>query len=149
MSSIQKEMIEKFQCPGCISGSNTTCGSCKCEEIDNIFFNCAAHYPGTREIGIGQLYLGLPKGFNKVGPIYFSEIDIRKNNIRLFSNASNILSYDNLNIPVWAMEEDGYLFVRVFLPRRGETYVDIIKGGKREKICPQALNVADFIDEID
>ena len=47
------------------------------------------------------------------------------------------------------MEKDGFLFVRTMCPRLNYTYVDIIKDGKMEQICPDAINVAAFIDEID
>lgn len=53
-----------------------------------------------------------------------------------------------LNVPVWAMVEDGYLFVRVFRPRVNSTCVVVVQDGSLE-MCPNAINVADFLDSID
>lgn len=155
MTDEQKEMIEEFQCPGC------TCGF-KTDECDYFKFSdnitgcwCLGHSAGTFLMGAGKIALGLPKGFNKVGTIktgFEDESDDnsrRSTNIRLTVDFIKKEGYDFLNIPVWAMEKDGYLFIRVMCPRVNYTYVDIIKGGKFEEICPDAFNVADVIDEID
>ncbi len=67
----QKQMIEEFQCPGCVAGSDTNCEEFKVEEENKIeeerTFKCVNHCPGTRILGLGRIYLGMPKGFNRVG----------------------------------------------------------------------------------
>ena len=106
-------------------------------------------------MGAGKFALGLPKGFNKVGTIktgFEDEKDRnrrRSTNIRLIVEPPEESPYDDFNVPVWAMEKDGFLFVRVMCPRINYNYVDVIKGGKFEVICPNAINVANFVDEID
>ncbi len=60
----KKSMVEKFQCPGCVSGSNTKCGSFKLEEPYG--FHCSGHVPGTTFMPGGRIFLGLPKGFDKL-----------------------------------------------------------------------------------
>lgn len=57
--------------------------------------------------------------------------------------------WNDLNIPVWAMEEDGFLFVRTYMPRINMGATDIIEGGKREELCPNAIDVREFCEEID
>ncbi len=158
MTDKQRAMIEEFQCPGCTCGYKTD----DCEQFD---FNdaptgcwCIGHSAGTMMgvpgMGFMKIALGLPKGFNRVGTIqtgFEEEKDRnrrRSTNIRLQVDPSKV-SYDEFNVPVWAMEKDGYLFVRVISPRINYNYVDIIEGGKFEEICPQAINVAEFVNDID
>jgi hypothetical protein len=56
--------------------------------------------------------------------------------------------WDRFNVPVWAMEKDGFLFVRTFAPRLDEGSVDVIEGGTL-KMVPQAIDISPFIDEMD
>ena len=152
---IQKEMVEEFQCPGCVCGMDVTCGAFapKDEEGPGANLACKGHVAGTTMAGLGEFYLGLPKGFCRVGVIerrwpHGSELAKHNdnNNIRLFEKLPN---YDRLNVPVWAMEKDGYLFVRCFMPRINYTTVDVIKGGKFAELPLNPINVAEFIEEID
>jgi hypothetical protein len=150
ITEIQKEMIEKFQCFGCTCGSGVDeeCFELQAYEEQGIFF-CKKHSAGTILGGVGKIYLGLPKGFDKVGALANSlNLVKRPTNIRLFTEPSKC-HYDYLNVPVWAMEKDGYLFVRVFCPRVNETFVDVIKNGKIKDVCPYVIDVSEFIDEID
>ena len=142
----QIEMIEKFQCPGCTCGGDTECGAFKFDLNKGSGCRCKGHSAGTFMSGLGKIALGLPKGFNIVGTIQtgFEKIggETRSTNIRLVVNPKELAEYDELNVPVWGMEKDGYLFIRVMCPRINYTYVDVIKGGKFEEICPQAINIA-------
>ena len=150
MNDIQKKMIEKFQCPGCMAGSDTTCGKCKLQE-DNPGFCCKSHYPATICHPGGKIYLGLPTGFDKVGAILNKED--KAHNIVMFASIREMEEryYDYLNIPVWVMEYEGYLLVRKYIPRLNESVIEIIKGAKKEDIIytPQVYDVAEFIGDID
>ena len=146
MDAEEKDLIEEFQCPGCVCGSDTDCKAFVFESLPNMF-RCKAHVPGTTIAPGGRVSLGLPKGFNKVGLLIEMQSGDRSTNIRFMKDPLN--EYDHLNVPVWAMEKDGFLFVRTMCPRLNYTYVDIIKNGKINTICPQAIDVADFIEEID
>ena len=144
----QRAMVEKFQCTGCVRGSDINCDHFKLEDWDAGFW-CSGHLAGIILDGPGRVVFGLPKGFDRVGAIM---IDVgkgrkRSTNIR-FSLDPSELRYDKFNIAVWAMEEDGYLFVRSICPRLNLTFVDIIKGGRFHEICPDVIDVAKFIDEI-
>jgi len=156
MTDEQKEMIEKFQCPGCTYGGDTKCEAFEFDSNDDGFgYRCVKHSAGTYILGIDKIALGLPKGFNHIGIVrdfcnISEESNIRSTNIRLFTNPKETIGlYDRLNLPVWAMEKDGYLFIRSFSPRINYTFVDIIKNGKFNEICPNAVNVAEFLDDID
>ena len=138
-----KTMVEKFQCPGCVAGGDTNCGSYKYDEME---LRCTSHVLGTM-IGLGNnIALGMPKGFNKPG--FKDDGTIRNRiDIRLFKSGEKP-EWDNLNVPVWAMVEDGFLFVRTFAPRINMSWVDVIEGGDLG-LVPDAINVAEFINEID
>ena len=142
---MNKSMISEFQCPGC------TCGSAPCEKCESFkpgsvpeqgSFFCESWSAGTFMFPGGNIMLGLPKGFNKVGPI---DKEKHKNIIRLWDKTKP--EWDHLNVAVWAVVKDGYLFVRTYCPRVNVTYVDVVKGGK--DIPAGAIDVGKFIDEID
>jgi hypothetical protein len=99
---------------------------------------------GTFILGISHIALGLPRGFCRPGP---NEGIKNKMAIRLWTDGKHP-SWNNLNVAVWAMEKDGTLFVRTYSPRINYAFVDVIDGGTLS-LCPSAINVAEFIDEID
>ncbi len=143
-----EEMVEKFQCPGCVVGSDTQCGKFKLNDQKN---SCASHCMGMRKLGVrsGRFALGLPKGFNRASPDtadHSGTLDIE------FYPKGVPTRWDHLNVPVWAMEEDGFLFVRTYSPRINWTRVEVLEGGTFEAFngVPHfPINVATFIEEID
>lgn len=167
LPQVQRQMIEEFQCSGCVSGSDTKCGVFRLEggEDGDKGFRCGAWTPGTIGIPGGRICLGLPVGFNKTGPIemeyiqkggyvtlYASPADLGENPV----GPANIFSgeYNKLNLPVWAMEQDGHLFVRVISPRKCLPRVQVIKGGTfaifdKYPNIPKPINVGEFVDQID
>ena len=46
------------------------------------------------------------------------------------------------------MEKDGFLFVRTYCPRTNVNFIGVIESGAL-KLVPDAVDVAEFIDEID
>lgn len=133
-------LVEKFLCPGCTCGSDSKCGSYNPVAVDGNLM-CGGHCPGTLVVPGGKIALGLPKGFNKVG-------QAEKSNIRLWSVGTKP-DWDRLNVPVWAMEKDGFLFVRTYCPRINVGWVDVIEGGKKEDCPAGVIDVGSFKDEID
>lgn len=147
--STHKEMVEKFICPGCVSGSNTSCGSYKAEN-----HGCKEHVLGTVLMGVGSFALGMPKGFNRpgyhyteAGPKYNSRIDISCFDSQ--EEQRNADGYNKLNIPVWDLEKDGYLFIRVFRPRVSGVAIHVTKGGKLDDVGMSVIDVSEFYDDID
>jgi hypothetical protein len=141
-----EEMVEKFQCPGCVAGSDTKCGVFTPNAEHNA---CDAHVLGIM-IGLGNsIALGLPNGFNKPGINWSANPPRAKNkiHIRLWT-ATTQPQWDHLNVPVWAMVEDGFLFVRTYSPRINKGVVDVIESGNLSMV-PNAIDVSKFIDEID
>jgi len=151
MEKIQLKMIEDIQCPGCIHGTNPE--TCKSFEFHNErdFFVCKNWRPSTFMGGVGRLALGLPRGFCRTGMVEFG--DTQFTYIRLHETSS--VEYDKFNIPVWAMEKDGYLYVRCYSPRCNWLFVDVVKDGKLEQASfkdgdyeHKAVDVGKFYDQI-
>jgi len=117
-----KDMVEEFQCMGCSHGGNTECG--KYNFVNN---TCQGHRAGTF-MGDIRIALGLPKAFQRVTEetgIYLYEKE---------EEQQEDYDFDIFNIPVWAYEEDGYLFIKVYSPRILQTNVVIIKNGNIKNI---------------
>lgn len=108
-----KEAIENYQCSGCIVGCDVGCYK---KHIHSLA--CGAHLPGTIIPGIGKIFLGLPKGFNRLGPN-------DKTTIRIFESYNN--DYNIWNVPAWKYldKSSGNTLVRLFQPRLNTSYIDI------------------------
>lgn len=141
-----EEMVERFQCPGCVVGSNTKCGAF--EPITTSGIACKSHVLGTRIMPyIGNIALGFPKGFCRPGPNDADKDTRNKMHVRLWVEGTRP-DWDRCNVPVWAMEQDGCLFVRTYLPRLNDAFVDVIEGGTLA-LVPAAIDVGQFYSEID
>lgn len=143
-TKVQLEMIEDKQCPGCIHGSDTKCGTYKLEEDG--YAICKNWRPSTFMGRVGRIVLGLPRGFCRTGCVEFN--DSPNVYMRLYDSPENMMKYNKFNVAVWAMEKDGFLYVRCYSPRTNYLFVDVIKDGKMEHV-PGAVNVGEFYDEID
>jgi hypothetical protein len=107
------KVIEEYQCPGCVSGSDTGCGAFKPAEEG---VGCGGHVAGTRGIGIGLVLLGMPKGFMRCG---FEEHNCKP---RIFEKITD--QFDLFNVPVWKWKnEQGHVFVRGLQPRKNMTFL--------------------------
>lgn len=140
-----KDMVEKFQCPGCVAGSNTQCGIYKYDPDE---MKCVSHVLGT-QVGLGNhVAIGLPRGFNKPGWSRDRHITRNTIDVRLWT-AGTKPDWNHLNVAVWALEKDGFLFVRTFAPRVNMSWVDVIEGGTFEMVPHGTISVAEFINDID
>lgn len=111
-----KNVIEEYQCPGCVCGSNITCY----EKGDSL--ECKKHVAGTTISHIGQIFLGLPKGFNRLG---FAD----RTTISIFESLEDGWGYDHFNIPVWKhLDKLGNTLVRGICPRINMPWVHIFIG---------------------
>jgi hypothetical protein len=145
MSEIERTMIETFQCPGCVCGSNVECEAYKLERDE--FFRCASHVAGTLAVPGGRFVLGLPTGFAKVGELD-PKLHGASTNIRLWQKGTRP-HWDRCNLPVWGIEKDEHLFVRTYMPRLNVACVDVIEDGRLKELCPNAVDVGAFVEEID
>lgn len=103
-------------------------------------------------MGVGNSFaLGMPKGFNKPGYDTWSEHQFAYNKMAIrFWKSGEQPEWDWLNIPVWVMEQDGFLFVRTYAPRINMGWVDVIEGGKVAQIHGfNPVDIGEHFDEID
>jgi hypothetical protein len=124
METKLKKAIEEYQCSGCISGHNTECfESCETGK------GCGKHYAGTFMIPAGKMFLGMPKGFNRLG----SSEDMKP---FIFENLKEDWGeYNKFNIPVWKhLDKHGNTIVRGLQPRLNAPFIHIILGDHRDMI---------------
>jgi hypothetical protein len=143
-----KSILEKYVCPGCVCGSNTDCGEYKPSTAYGL--SCDSHVCGTTMDFRHTLALGMPRGFNMCARVPGESKSSSKLPIRIWAGGDAPM-WNKLNMPLWAQEIDGMLFVRTVSPRIGVVYVDIIEiteGTSRVELVPGALDVALFVDEI-
>jgi hypothetical protein len=116
-----KKAIEEYQCSGCISGHNT-----ECFEACDTGCGCGKHYAGTMML-LGKIFLGMPKGFNRLGKIE----DMKP---YIFENYEDFKKeygggYDMFNIPVWKhLDKNGNTLIRGIQPRLNAPFIHIILG---------------------
>lgn len=145
-----EDMIQRFQCPGCMLGSDITCGEYQIDIFSHGGAKCKSHALGTL-IGFNNaIAIGMPKGFNKPGFNISEKDEFRcrgSMSIRLY-DSDDIMTWDKYNVPVWALEQDGFLFVRTYCPRINTGYIDVVQGGTLA-LVPEAMDVSEFIDQMD
>lgn len=101
-----KHLIEKYQCPGCVVGSDTECGNFQLGNCNE----CKSHCAGTMMMGAGILLLGMPKGFCRLGN--------DKTMKPWFYKHTADFHFDTFNIPAWKhLTEEGHILVRMYMPR--------------------------------
>lgn len=131
-----KLAIEEYQCSGCVFGGDVSCF--EKSQIDGV--GCGKHRAGTHGLMTGPFFLGMPKGFNRIGefsdmvPIIYDTFEKH---------------YDTFNVPVWKhLSKEGHTFVRGFRPRRNEPFLQIFLENCIDKIDCLEINSSD-IDQMD
>jgi hypothetical protein len=110
------EAIAEYQCTGCVSGPDAPA----CPQFKNHGLGCVNHVPGTSGLAEGTFYLGLPKGFNRLGPNKF--VPNYRNNLEVYPSMDALLETKSLNsifsLPVWLhIDRYGNTIIRWFSPR--------------------------------
>jgi hypothetical protein len=105
--------IEEYQCPGCVGGSDISC-YVKGEDLA-----CSKHVAGTMVSFVGRFFLGMPKGFNRIGPVEDMHINI-------FETVADGWGFDNLNVPIWKhLDGNGNTLVRGLCPRINKPFLHV------------------------
>lgn len=118
-----EQAVKEYQCPGCVGGPYKTCFK-EC----TFGKGCESHCPGTLMFGVGKLFIGMPKGFNRCGPAEptHTPIIILEDDIDFF---------DKFNVPVWKyLDEHGNTLVRGLSPRVNMPFLHIYLKDIREKV---------------
>jgi hypothetical protein len=150
-----EEMVKEFLCPGCVCGMDTTCGRYKLGEGSYSaagYFNCAGHVLGTMIMGIGNIALGMPRGFQRP-PHIRGENNTTQHvslmEIYLAPKGTPLPDMNKFNVPVWAMEKDGFLFLHIVSPRINYMRTFVLEGRTFAELPPGVVNVAEFYEEMD
>lgn len=116
MKENQKNAIEKYQCPGCVCGSDIECFK-PCEFSS---LACGKHVAGTNIFPmVGRIILGMPIGFCRLGDLN-TKIQIYE------SYEKSDWQYDKFNIAVWKyLNELDHTLVRGMTPRTNKTFIHI------------------------
>jgi len=127
-NTIIKDAILEYQCFGCLHGSNIDCGECV---KSNIGVGCQSHTPATLDSMMRNFYLGMPKGFNKIGPQNEYYLNIFENDTQQRQH----FPYNWLNVPVWKYKNNkGHIFVKGLSPRINMPFLHIILEGNIDNI---------------
>jgi hypothetical protein len=104
------EFVKEYQCIGCTSGG---IGCFSKSEAD---LSCKKHSPGTVLLGAGTIMLGMPKGFNRLGPAENANISIFETYEDFMKEYANIKT--KYCVPVWRyVNKDKHTFLRIYNPR--------------------------------
>lgn len=133
-----KKAIEKYQCSGCANGGNISCFSTYSSGI-----GCGKHYAGTMISNIGSIFLGMPKGFNRLG----INNDLKPNIFQKFEDCD--WKYNQWNVPVWKyLNPERHTMVRGFIPRLNGSFIHIFLENCMDKINCLEMTEED-IDKMD
>lgn len=120
-----KNAIEEYQCSGCVVGYNTSCF--RKNETGGV--GCGKHHSGTIFAGIGNILLGMPIGFNRLGEF----TKLKPNIFEAFENCE--WTFNKFNRPVWKyLSPQGHTFVRGIMPRRNEPFIHVFLENCIDKI---------------
>lgn len=132
---MNKDIVEKYQCPGCVCGGDTACGSAHNTGWGD---QCDGHVPGTSIVGLRQrLLIGMPRGYNKLRRGCLA--DGVTTPVRIFPPDES-KHYGPFDVPVWSMQHGDNVLVRTFQPRTGVAWIDIHPNAKREDIAPESID---------
>ncbi len=141
METKHKKAIQAYQCPGCIIGHDISCFE-KAEGGNG----CGKHRAGTFISHIGKVYLGMPKGFNRVGDKE-CPIEIHTTLQAAKDEFSNI--FGKYTVSVWKyLNEKNHTFVRSYCPRLNYTMIYIFLENCMDKIDAIEITAED-IDYMD
>jgi len=132
-----KEAVQEYQCPGCVDGIFPDC-----YEIEGDDLGCSNHCAGTMISNIGRIFLGMPKGFNRLG---FCE----KTVIYIFKSFNDLKSwnYNKFNIPVWKyLDKHGNTLIRGLSPRVNLSFIHIFLGNELNNIDCLEITQKDIED---
>lgn len=139
MDKLVRDAVEKYQCSGCVCGSDISC-----YQPSDCGVGCSKHCAGTTIGGIGRVLLGLPKGFDRLGhqdalvPVVF----------RTHGDKDANCPYDMYNVPVWKHLDGGVILVRGYMPRLNQGFIHIIIEGDMGTIDCRELTSED-LDNMD
>jgi len=116
-----RKAVEQYQCTGCVSGS-----SIECYTKASLGCGCENHCAGTLILGIGHVFLGMPKGFDRKGPVQEQRVIIFES---IESRNKQWSDADVFTVNVWKYQNvEGDVFIRGYMPRINRPFLQVILG---------------------
>lgn len=119
-----KLAVKEYQCPGCLKD---------CKNLSNYSqsgdsIGCGSHIAGTILGGAGKIFLGMPKGFNRLGSYNGMPLEI-------YETYEDGWNYNMWNIPVWKhLNKEGHTLVRGMSPRTNVQFLHVYLEDCRDKV---------------
>lgn len=125
-----KDAVKEYQCPGCTNGP-----ALECYKKADFSHSCGDHFPGTSMMVVGNFFLGMPKGFNRVGPLK-SEFKFMPQIYKTWDEfMETYQGYDKFNVPAWKhLNEHGHTLIRGLQPRTNQPFLHIILEDVLDKV---------------
>jgi hypothetical protein len=135
------DAIKEYQCPGCAGGL-----AGECYEKNSPGVGCSKHCPGSIMSSVGTIFLGMEKGFNRLGPVGYKDMPIvifenEKQSNEEWDSPSPLIQktannlYDNFNIAVWKyLDKFGSTIVRGLSPRMNAPFLHVYLKDVRDQI---------------
>ncbi len=130
MNKIEKA-VKEYQCSGCIKGPFETCFAKS--QYDGV--GCDNHVAATYITpNMGQIFLGMPNGFNRLGQNSKTKILIFEK-FENFVNPNGYVGYSKFMVPTWKyLNENGHTLVRVYMPRINNSCIHVFLENTLDKI---------------
>lgn len=137
LNETQAAAVQEYQCVGCVNGPFPTCYKRGQQGVE-----CSAHVAGTRIAGLGRIWLGLPKGFCRLGPNEHSRVWMH--------DTLTDEQFDMWNRPVWKhLNANGHTLVRVFVPRLNDSQVYIFLENCLDRIDCMEITAEQIENDMD
>jgi len=131
----QNKFVKEYQCSGCVC-----CPADECfKEAEGKSIACDKHVAGSMTFpSIGRFFLGMPKGFDRIGEQDGLKIQIYKTQ----SDQEIQWKYDQFNVPVWKHQNKaGHIFIRGYIPRLNGGFIHIILKGNYKDIKAHEIDI--------
>jgi len=120
-----KDAIEEYQCSGCMSGCDISCFE---PDTTRETAACGGHRAGTLISGIGKIFLGMPKGFNRLGVGFGGDENLKLDIFEKYEDGwgEGPTGYTKWNIPVWKYKnKEGHTIIRGLSPRNNRPFLQV------------------------
>jgi hypothetical protein len=112
------QAVKYYQCPGCVVGKGI-----ECYVKSNSGVGCDKHVAGTDLLPyVGRIFLGMPKGFCRMGFQDNLKINIFENK----SQQEEVHVYNEFNVPVWKYQDKLGVIIRGYMPRLNYGFIHVI-----------------------
>lgn len=125
------DAIKKYQVPGAVGDFNEDNF-----EQEGVGFEWSSHIPGTLILpNVGTVFLGMPTGFNRIGPrTQESEDRLRINIFSDMEHHDSKCEYNKFNVPVWKYFDGENTIVKGIMPRIMRPFLHVILGNVLDKV---------------